>query len=292
MNREAAAHAGDELGLFEVLRLLWKGKWVLVLCTVATTIAAVAYLAVARDWFEADTALMQSEQKSLSGGLSQIGGLATLAGIRLPGESGSELPLAVLRSRDFADRFVASSDIPALLRFEGLLGPEAEGKASAERSRAEVTAYFRERMLTISENKKTGLVAVSIKWINPERAAEWSNNFVAMLNEQLRTQAIAEGERNVSYLRKVLSEATIPVMQQSIGRVLESEMQKLLLAQAHGEFAFKVVDRAVPPLERTSPRRLVILLLGFSVGLALGGAVVLASHLVMLRRRLAPVTGN
>jgi uncharacterized protein involved in exopolysaccharide biosynthesis len=76
----------------------------------------------------------------------------------------------------------------------------------------------------------------------------------------LRQQAAEEAERNVSYLKKEMAATSIVSLQQSMGSVLESEMQKLMLARGNEEFAFKVIDTAVAPKELDAPKRILIIL--------------------------------
>ena len=49
-------------------------------------------------------------------------------------------------------------------------------------------------------------------------------------------------------------------LQQSIGRLLESELQKLMLARGNDEFAFRIVDSAQAPRVRFKPRRTLIVI--------------------------------
>jgi uncharacterized protein involved in exopolysaccharide biosynthesis len=55
-------------------------------------------------------------------------------------------------------------------------------------------------------------------------------------------------------------------MQQSLGRILEAEMQKYMLAKGEVEYAYKVVDRASAPKLRESPKRTLIVLLSVLLG--------------------------
>ena len=82
-----------------------------------------------------------------------------------------------------------------------------------------------------------------------------------------------QGERNIEYLKGEMAASTITSLQQAIGKVLENEMQKLLMARGNDEFAFKVVDPAVPPRKPTWPQRPLVIagsaVLGFLVSVVL-----------------------
>jgi uncharacterized protein involved in exopolysaccharide biosynthesis len=129
---------------------------------------------------------------------------------------------------------------------------------------------FNTNIRSVTEDKKTGLVTLSIRWKDPETAANWANLLVERLNDRLRNQALAESERNVAYLQREIAASSVVSLQQSMGRVLEGEMQKLMLARGNEEFAFKVIDRAVPPKQRDAPKRTLIVLVSLLAGGFLG----------------------
>ena len=45
-------------------------------------------------------------------------------------------------------------------------------------------------ILSVDEDKKSGLISLSISWKDPEVAAEWANDLVKQLNEQLREKQL------------------------------------------------------------------------------------------------------
>jgi uncharacterized protein involved in exopolysaccharide biosynthesis len=52
--------------------------------------------------------------------------------------------------------------------------------------------------------------------------------------------------------------------------LIESETKTLMLANARAEYAFTVVDPAVVPEERVSPRRTLMVLSGLFIGMVVG----------------------
>jgi uncharacterized protein involved in exopolysaccharide biosynthesis len=105
-----------------------------------------------------------------------------------------------------------------------------------------------------------------MRWTDPNTVAKWANDYVVGVNERMRLRALQESEQNVAFLNREVASATVVSMQQSIGRVLESEMQKLMLAKGNTEFAFKVIDPSFPPDRRYSPRRTLTVLLAMVFG--------------------------
>jgi uncharacterized protein involved in exopolysaccharide biosynthesis len=117
-------------------------------------------------------------------------------------------------------------------------------------------------------------------------AASWANMMVDRVNEVMRQRSLNEAEYNVDYLEHALAASNVVTLQQSIGRVLESELQKLMLAKGNKEFAFRVLDHAQIPKYRTSPDRVLITTLAIIIG-ACASTLFVVSRQVFRRDRAA-----
>ena len=124
--------------------------------------------------------------------------------------------------------------------------------------------------LSVDEDKKSGLITLSISWKDPEVAAKWANDLVKQLNEQLREQAIADSQKRVGYLEQELAKTTLQDMRAVLYNLLESEKQKAMLANVNENFALEVIDPAVAPETREKPKRKLIVALGGVCGGFLG----------------------
>ena len=105
-----------------------------------------------------------------------------------------------------------------------------------------------------------------------------ANALTRQLNADLQLRAVREAERNVAYLKAESDTAHVVPLQQSIGRLLETEMQKHMLAKGNDEFAFKIIDAAVPPKRPAWPRPLLLAALGMLGGVVLAAVWVLARN--------------
>ena len=250
-----------EIDLLELLGLFWRRKWLIVAVTTLFTAGGVAYALLATQWWRAEVVMTQVDSKPMAGGLAQLGGLASLAGINLGAGGGSQNAVAVLKSKDFAREFIEDKDlVPVLMSDRLTVQPPVDIRDAVERFDKEVRA--------IGEDKKTGLLTLSITWTDPALATEWANELVRRANARLRAQALQEAERNIKYLQGEIAATNVTSLQQAIGKVIESEMQKLLLARGNEEYAFKVIDRAVQPKQRDKPKRALVVL-----GAAMGGGL-------------------
>ena len=107
----------DEIDLWELWDTIWSGRWLIIAITSIFTLGGVTYALLAQEWYKADVVLAPADaKKSMSGALAQFGGLASLAGISLPG-AGEQEPVAVLKSKEFARAFITDLNLmPVFLK--------------------------------------------------------------------------------------------------------------------------------------------------------------------------------
>jgi len=256
----------DAIDLLELARVVWAKKIWIVLITLLVTGSSIAYVFNATEWFRAQAVLISRDSTSgsrLSSQLSQLGGLAGIAGLNLASSNVQE-PLGTLKSWGFAHRFVVGNDLIAVLSSPSFF-KELDEDPTKKVTR--LVDEFRRSILSVTEDKKTGLVTVSVEWKDPVVAADWANKIADQINDELREKALNESTRNIAYLREQLKTTDAVSLQQAIGSLLESEMQKLMLAQGTDEYAFRVIDRAQPPAKRDRPKRTVLVLVAFFGGL-------------------------
>src|SRR5262249_29149073 len=111
-----------------------------------------------------------------------------------------------------------------------------------------------------------------------------ANILVERLNAQMRSRALDEAQHNVDYLRAELSQNNIVEVQQAVSKLLENEMEKVMVARGTKQFAFRVVDPAGVPKWRSWPKRAMILSLGILAGGLAGLAAVLVRESYRRRR--------
>jgi uncharacterized protein involved in exopolysaccharide biosynthesis len=122
------------------------------------------------------------------------------------------------------------------------------------------------KIRSVVDDKKANMVVLKITWKNPQQAAKWANDLVQMTNSYLRDKAIQEAERNIAYLNEQAAKANMVEARKSIYSLLETEINKEMLARGRDEYALKVVDPAFVPEKPSSAGPVVLGLLGFGLG--------------------------
>jgi uncharacterized protein involved in exopolysaccharide biosynthesis len=267
----------------EILSRLWVDRWLIIIVTLVFFMGGISYVIWGPRWYEAKVVLVPSGAgDGLPASLAQFSGLASLAGINLPQDSDSKTSMAVLRSRKVARQFVEEHGLLTELfseRWDAETGSWKKSRFREEPSLQDAVERFLTRVRGVSEDAKNGTVSLTMTWRDAGLAAQWANDFVRQLNEWLKADASVRASENIEFLKKELTDSPMPAMQQPLGRLLESEMQKLLLARGNRDFAFRVVDPAVVPRKPATPA-LAVLFLSLVVGGVMGVSASLARWVV------------
>lgn len=287
MTGQGVSKPDDNLTLVrETMARLWKGKW-WVLCSVVlfTSLFVVAALRMT-PIYRTSTVLVPASADGDAGGLGatmrSFADTASLLGLSLGGggRGNPEEALAVLRSREFLEKFILEKDlIPVLFQKEWDTQRKQWKQPDAPPTPARAYKYFSRHVLVVSEDRKTSLVSVSIEWRDREQSAAWANELVERLNGEMRSRALKESSDSVVFLEAELRKTSLVGMQGAISRIIEAQINKQMLANVTQEYALRVVERAMAPDEGDVVRPDKKLLAG--LGLFLGGLFGVAAVLLI-----------
>ena len=277
----------DEISLRDLFGVLWSRRWLIVLVTAASALIGVATALLLPEKFESSVVLVPAGDESggkLGGAgalLSQFGGLASLGGISLGGGGGRKSEaLATLSSAALTEAFIRERNLLPIL-YEDDWDAERKAWTITEPEKQptpwKAERLFREKIRVVSEEKKTGLVTLTITWSDPELAAQWASELVARTNATLRARAIREAQRSLDYLNEQLKKTSVVELQTAIYGLIENQIKQIMVANGSEEFAFRVIDPPRVSEKRSSPKRGVIVILSTFLGgvLALGLAFAL-----------------
>jgi uncharacterized protein involved in exopolysaccharide biosynthesis len=266
------------------VRALWHAVCRHKLIVAATTVVFVAlalYLALTATFIFRGEVTVAQVQETGAGGLSgiagQFGGLASLAGLNLNQSSQQQERQAVLESRRLVEEFIKRNGVLPLMARNAKTPPTLW--TAVEK--------FRKASLIITEDKLKGTTTVTIDWTDPATAARWANAFVGLANDLVRMRAIDDASRNIDYLNKQIAKTNVIELQRVMYNLVEQETKTLMLANGRTEYAFTIVDPAVTPEKRVSPKRTLMVASGLVVGLLFGAFIAIVYDVVQRRRREA-----
>lgn len=277
--------ADEGVDFVEMLRtVLDYRKGILTTVAVATLVAAL-FAFLSPKHYQANTLVAPVDRSGNAGRngalASQLGGLVGLAGLSGNHDSGKDVAIATLTSRILIESMIREENLlPVLFHQDWDADRQVWTINDPTKVPTLLDGYelFMKKILKVNEDNKKGLVTITVNWTSPQLAAQWANDVVKRTNRQLRERAIKESEDNLAYLEQEVPKTSLVEMRQSIFSLVQSELEKSMVAKGNEEYAFKVVDPAVVPEHRSSPKRLMLLLLGFAAGCVAGVAGALLHH--------------
>lgn len=277
----------EGVSLVEAWRTLIRSRGlilsVILVCTLASTLFALMMTPVYRAEIQVAPVSEKDSSSRFAAQLGEFGGLAALTGINMEQGSKKNESIATLRSRRFAEQFIKEEKLlPVLFHDKWDVEQRRWKEMDADDIPTMEDAWeiFNKKVRTISEDRITGLVNLSIEWEDPREAARWANELIFRANAMLRKKAAAESEKAIAYLREQRGKTSIVELQEVVNHLIESEMKEIILANITEEYAFRVIDPAVVPEEPYRPVVPLMTVLGSILGTLLAIFIVIIRNVV------------
>lgn len=256
-------------GLFSVAAIRRHGLLALVIALVGGLVCLLVSFAMT-PVYVAQAVLLPVKADSGLGNLfplpSALGELATMAGVSTGPNDATEA-LETLESRALTERFIRDNGLLDTLVEPSWLGRiVGRGNSmSPEKKLGLAVRRFRESVVDVSEDKRTGVVHLSVFWTDPKLAANWSNRLTSLVNQHLQSRALSESKRRLDYLNAEAERTNVVGVKEAVYRVIEAEIKARMLASARSEYAFRVIDPAVAPDvdDYARPNRVAFFVIGF-----------------------------
>jgi uncharacterized protein involved in exopolysaccharide biosynthesis len=284
MNERAASENEDTIDSRQVIAALAAKRW----WVLSSVVLFTALFTAAAFWmtpiYRSTTILVPASSSQNSGGLGSalgdLGGIASLAGISVGSRTSvTEEALAVLRSREFTQRFI--SDEHLMTKLFAKKWDAAAAKWMGEPPTLDKAyRYFNTKIRSVDQDKKTGLITLQIDWRDRNEAAAWANELVRRVNEEMRGRAIADADASLGYLDKEMEKTNVVTTHEAIGHLIESQVKQRMLANVSKEYVFRVVDPGMPADadDPIKPQKPVMIAAGFTLGLMVGVVFALVSN--------------
>lgn len=293
----------DEIDLRELFSVLWNGKKLIIVITFLFAVAAVGLALWMPNIYKSEATLAPAEE-SQGGGLSalagQFGGLASLAGVRL-GKGNTDktgLALEVMKSRKFTSDFIASHRIlPELIAVKKWDRSSNTISFNSNMYNSQSDTWVRDvkppktpkpsmqeaykkfsKILSVSQDKDSGLVTISIEHKSPYIAKQWVEWLINDINQVMRKRDVEEAKRSTQYLEKQIEQTNVADIKNVLYKLVEEQAKTIMFAEVRNEYIFKTIDPAIVPEEKFKPKRALICILGTLLGGMLAVFIVLVRY--------------
>ena len=285
--------AEREISLLDIWHSLIRHKWKILtfiaLCVLVSALTAFFMTPLYRAETLIAPVIETDSSNRFAAQLDEFSGIAALAGINMERGGRKNEAIATLKSRLFTEQFIKDEKLlPVLFRKKWDEENQRWDALDPEDIPTLGDAYelFDEQVRGIREDRKTGLVILSIEWEDADEAARWANELVRRVNALLRDKAVQESQNAINYIQEQLKQTSVVELQQVLHRLIESEMKEIILAKINKEFAFRVIDPAVAAEDAFRPDMGLMLLLGAMLGFLGSVILVLFLNFVQAQREI------
>ena len=293
----------DEIDLRELFYVLLEGKWIIVSLTAFVSIVGVIYSLSLPNIYESKAMLVPVNSSSgISGALGSYSGLAGLAGISLPSggdEGNSAKAIQKISSLSFFENNILTNiylpDLMAVkswnsktntLTFDDSIYDTNSNTWIRDYSypqqqipsAQESFEVFKTEHLSLSEDKKSGFITLSIKHQSPFIAKQWVELVINEVNAFYRQKDKSESEKAVSYLSQQISITGLSEIKEALAQLLQEETKKLTLIEANQYYVFDYIDPPAVMEKKSEPKRALICILSVLLGGMLSILLVLIRH--------------
>ena len=280
----------EEINVSEILRSLWSSKILIIIVTTLFAIGSVAFALMTPDKYSSSALLqVQYSKESSSGSIfSQLGGIASLAGVSLSSQSSNKSYYAIetIKSRDFLKHLNSFEGVAEnLIAAKGYNASEnetifdenifdAEKKLwirGPTKERKTIPTYLEVhesyiKQINVSIDKKSGYISISFEHFSPQFAYSFINLIISELNSVSKKKDMEESEKSLEYLLNQSKSNDVANVRNSISFLINNQLEKLMLANVREDYLVSVVDAPYVPEINSYPNRPLIAIFGTIFG--------------------------
>lgn len=308
----------DEISILDLIFILWKGKYIIAVCTIIATIIGIIYALTAKEFFSTDTSFILKTKGSGGGG--NIGQLASLAGNI--GSNNNIDPSnyldKIIKDKEFIKElyernWLFKGDSLPLEKIFELVPDTTVPNWEYAFFMKKINAIRNGEILLINKDLKTGILTLTSNAPDPQLAYDlnlFTINYISnYIRNSLKTQAkekrifieerIKETKEELTKAENALAEfkernlaSIAPKVSLEEGRLMRNvTLNQEIFIQYHKQYELvkieelddqtivQVVKSAEVPIIRSKPNRKIIVIISFITGFFVGSLFILFSKL-------------
>ena len=280
---------GDEIDIKSLLKIILINRRLIITTTASFAIIALIYSLTLSNIYQSTALLSPVGDQSSSGqSMSNIGGLASLAGINISSTSGGNSTKAITKITTlsfFEENILPNIFLPDLMAvrtwdeennsviYDSSYNVQT-GKWNEIPHPQKSFKAFKDR-LQVSQDYDTKFLTISIKHESPHIAKEWAELVVNEINDSFRAKDKREAESAMKFLNSQMALTSYTEIKQVVSEILKQKMQQLALIETNEFYVFSYLDQPAVARKKIEPSRTSICILGTLLGFMLGVIIVL-----------------
>ena len=289
MNSTYEDRLKDEIDLRDIFITVFNYKYTVIsVCVFAAVLSALIAINIPNTYSSQALLAPTSDEESLSSQLSSLSSLPSISGLNIMGEEASKSTEAIARMQSynfFVTQFLPNIELQDLMAvkrwnpeknnliYSSSIYDDKNKKWSKEFLSPRLNTPSKQKafqkyqdILTISEDRKTSFVTISLKHKSPLIAKEWLDIVVNNINEIMREEDIKRSQNSIDFLNESFQTTNIQSIKDAISNLQEAQMKTLMLASSSESYVFKILDEPIVPEKKSEPSRSIIVVLGTLFG--------------------------
>ena len=302
-NHIAEADLDDEIDLRELFLVLWRAKLLIAVIVAVFASGSVFYAISLPNIYQSKALLApKSSSGNLASNLQQYAGLASLAGVSLPGGEADETTLAyeLLRSKSFFADHLYEEMVVELMASKSWDRVSKQLQLDSDIYDIETSTWVRDvspplvakphideafqkflESVSTSTDTKSNITTLSARHISPQVAHDWLGIIIEKLNESVKNRKVNEANASISYLKNQIKDSSLVKMDDIFASLIEEQTKTIMLASVSKNFLFSVLQRPDIPLHKAEPKRAMICIVGSLLGVLVAIIFALVRHYVL-----------
>ena len=232
---------------------------VLICCVVGVFVVGTAIVSlIMTPIYEAKAVIMPVKSSDVKEGMMAV---ATQFGITGPEQSQKTEIIGLLKSNFLRERMIRKYKLLPVLLKAGKM------KGKTEDEQIWMGLRFLDKNLKITTKQKENTVEIVMRFKDKKLVADIVRYALLELTDVLSTEEKRVAEGNRKHLESTIDQTPDPLVRVSIYNLIAKQVEKSAMAEATENFAFKVLDPPKAPDKRVSPKRTLMVVLAFVVGL-------------------------
>ena len=255
-------------------------SWLLI----ATLIVSVVITLFLKNEYSSEASLISSRSSLSNSNISSSSASASVSKF-LPFASGGHddpnIEYAINRSfsYDFLSKFIVKHDLlPTLLAFKKFNKRTNEIQFHASANELKISSLFPKgeidyeiihiqdavkilrKKFRLYSDIETSIITAKFSYYSPQLSKNILIDLIADLNADIAINDAAGAERNIDYIATVIAKYPQPKISSTLAQLLESNLAKLVVANAQVEYSLSIVDSPILPLKKSWPSRTFLVL--------------------------------
>ena len=275
MNQETSEYS--EISLRFIAKIIFSKIKSIILYSVLIFLTTLIVLFFIPDKYSSSATLSPNKdnQSYDQSSFQSLGAISSFIGFGEQSENVSSFQIALekIKSRKFIENFINQKEMKLKL-LGGLKWNSLENKFLYDSSIYNVKneswlvkvpsdyKIFKEfkKNLRISKKGNSGLIEIKFISTSPVLSQKIIEQLIILINEVMSSEALDKAVANLDFLNKEINKQQNIQTKNAISRLMETQLQKKMIASNKLNYIFEVVNPPMVPEEKSSPWRLGIII--------------------------------